>query len=183
MLPNEKILLDIRRSPMMLARGLFDLVIALLLLWGMFLSLQQVPFWDDWWLVERYRELASRFLWEGAGIPAGWIATVFGILALLTGLAALRQLLRELSSRYQVSSLRVLKRQGFLVKHTTELYLISVDGVSIEQSLLGRLLGYASLNVAGRGGSVLPLTFVSNPDDVQERIDRIVLARRSKQAQ
>jgi len=183
MLPNEKVLLEIRRSPMMLARGLFDLVIALLLLWGMFLSLQSVPFWDDWWLVERYRELASRFLWEGAGIPAGWIAAAFGLLALLVGLGALRQLLRELSSRYAVSSLRILSHQGFLGRTTTELYLISVDGVSVRQNPLGRLLGYASLIVAGRGDNEVHLSFVRRPDEVQEKIDRIVLARRSKQAQ
>lgn len=183
MLPNEKVLLDIRRSPMMLARGLFDLLIALLLLWVMFLSLQPVPFWDDWWLVGRYRELATRFLWEGAGIPAGWIAAGFGLLALLVGLGALRQLLRELGSRYQVSGLRILSRQGFLGRRTEELYLISVDGVSLEQSLPGRLLGYASLVVSGRGSRELRLSFVQKPDEVQTKIDRIVLARRSKQSQ
>ena len=183
MLPNEKVLLEIRRSPMMLARGVLDLVIALLLLWGMFLSLRPVPFWDDWWLVGRYRELATRFLWEGAGIPAGWIAAAFGLLALLVGLGALRQLLLELSSRYQVSSLRILSRQGVLGRCTEELYLISVDGVSVKQSLPGRLLGYASLVVSGRGMNALRLTFVNKPDEVQAKIDRLVLARRSTLSQ
>ena len=183
MLPNEKSLLDIRRSPLALLRGLFDLTVALLLLWGMLKAMAEVPFWDSWWLVEQYRELATRFLWEGAGIPAGWIAAVFGLLAFLVGLGALRQLIREASRRYSVTSLRILSRRGFLGRATDELYLLSVDGVSLHQSPLGRLLGHADLIIAGRGNNQLKFTFVRSPDEVREKVDRIVLARRTKQPQ
>lgn len=183
MLPNEKSLLDIRRSPLALLRGLFDLTVALLLLWGMLKAMAEVPFWDSWWLVEQYRELATRFLWEGAGIPAGWIAAVFGLLAFLVGLGALRQLIREASRRYSVTSLRILSRRGFIGRATDELYLLSVDGVSLHQSPLGRLLGHADLIIAGRGNNQLKFTFVRSPDEVREKVDRIVLARRTKQPQ
>jgi len=183
MLPNEKSLLDIRRSPLALLRGLFDLTVALLLLWGMLKAMAEVPFWDGWWLVEQYRELATRFLWEGAGIPASWIAAVFGLLAFLVGLGALRQLIREASRRYSVTSLRILSRRGFLGRATDELYLLSLDGVSLHQSPLGRLLGHADLIIAGRGNNQLKFTFVRSPDEVREKVDRIVLARRTKQPQ
>lgn len=183
MLPNEKILLEIRRSPLALLRGLFDLTIALLLFWGMFKAMAEVPFWDSWWLVGQYRELATRFLWEGAGIPASWIAALFGLLALLVGVGALRHLMREASRRYSVTSLRVMNRRGFVGRATDELYLLSVDGVSLHQSLFGRLLGHASLIIAGRGNNQLRFTFVRKPDEVREKIDRIVLARRNKQPQ
>jgi len=183
MLPNEKSLLDIRRSPLALLRGLFDLTVALLLLWGMLKAMAEVPFWDSWWLVEQYRELATRFLWEGAGIPASWIAAAFGLLAFLVGLGALRQLIREVSRRYSVTSLRILSRRGLIGRATDELYLLSVDGVSLHQSALGRLLGHADLIIAGRGNNQLKFTFVRSPDEVREKIDRIVLARRSKQSQ
>lgn len=183
MLPNEKILLEIRRSPLALLRGLFDLAVALLLLWGMFKALDAVPFWDSWWLVEQYRALATRFLWEGAGIPASWVAAVFALLASLVGLGALRQLVREASRRYSVTSLRILSRRGVVGRATDELYLLSVDGVSLHQSPLGRLLGYADLIISGRGNNQLKFTFVRSPDEVREKIDRIVLARRNKQPQ
>jgi len=181
MLPNEKILLEIHRSPLALWRGSLDLFIALVLLWGTFKALEEVPFWDNWWLVERYRELATRFLWPGAGIPASWIATVLGLLALLVGVGALRQLVREASRRYRVTSLRVIDRRGVLACATDELYLLSVDGVSLRQGVLARLLGHAHLLVAGRGNNQLAFTFVRNPSQVQEKIDRLVLARRSRQ--
>ena len=183
MLPNEKSLLNIRRSPLALLRGMLDLTIALLLLWGMFKAQERVPVWDSCWLVEQYRALATRFLWEGAGIPASWIAAVFGLLALLVGAGALRQVIREASRRYSVTSLRILSRRGLIGRATDELYLLSVDGVSLHQSPMGRLLGHADLIISGRGNNQLKFTFVRSPDEVREKIDRIVLARRSKQSQ
>jgi hypothetical protein len=66
---------------------------------------------------------------------------------------------------------------------TDELYLLSVDGASLHQSVLGRLLGYADLIIAGRGNNQLKFTFVRSPDEVKNRVDRIVLARRTKQPQ
>ncbi|MBR9829050.1 MAG: PH domain-containing protein [Oceanospirillales bacterium] len=180
MLPNEKILFEIKRSPLALSYGLRDLAIALALAWLCWDALAEVPFWDSWWLMEQYRALATRFLWEGAGIPASWIAMALGLVAVLVGLGAVRQLVHELSSRYRVSGLRVLACKGLLGRSERQLYLLSVDGVSLEQGVLGRLCGHASLIVSGRGDNALRLDFVRQPDEVRGKLDRLVLARRSK---
>jgi hypothetical protein len=180
MLPTEKILLEIKRSPLALGTGLRDLGIALVLGWLSWRALAAVPFWDNWWLVAEYRKLASRFLWEGAGIPASWIAAALGLVALWIVLSSVRQLVTELSRRYRLTGQRVLARSGLLGRKVDQLYLLSVDGVSLEQSVVGRLFGHASLIVAGRGNNCLRLDFVRRPDDVRDQIDRYVLARRSK---
>lgn len=181
MLPSEKVLLEIKRSPLALGSGARDLVIALVLLWLCWRSLALVPFWDNWWLVAEYRKLAARFLWEGAGIPASWIAAVLGLLALWVGLSALRQLVTEFSRRYRLTGQRVLAHTGVVGRKVDQLYLLSVDGVSLEQSPLGRLFGHASLIVSGRGNNQVRFDFVRSPDEVRDKIDRYVLARRSKQ--
>ncbi len=180
MLPTEKVLLEIKRSPLALGAGVRDLTIALVLAWLSWRSLAQVPFWDSWWLVAEYRKLATRFLWEGAGIPATWIATALGLVALWVGVSALRQLGTEVSRRYRLTGQRVLAHSGVLGRRVDQLYLLSVDGVSLEQSLYGRVFGHASLVVAGRGNNQVRFDFVRRPDEVRDRIDRYVLARRSK---
>ncbi len=180
MLPTEKVLLDIKRSPLALSGGIRDMVIALVLAWLSWRALAQVPFWDSWWLVGEYRKLATRFLWEGAGIPASWIGGALGLVALWIGLSAVQQLLTELSRRYRLTGLRVLAHSGVLGRRVDQLYLLSVDGVSLEQSLAGRLFGHASLVVAGRGNNHVRFDFVRYPDEVRDKIDRCVLARRSK---
>ncbi|MBV0934602.1 PH domain-containing protein [Marinobacterium weihaiense] len=183
MLPNEKILLEIKRSPLALSSGLRDLTIALVLAWFAWRALAEVPFWDSWWLVGEYRKLATRFLWEGAGIPASWIATVLGLVAVWIGISALREISTELSRRYKVTGLRVQAHKGVVGRKIDQLYLLSVDGVSVEQGVFGRLFGHASLVVAGRGTHQVRFDYVRKPNEVRTRIDRLVLARRSKQAE
>lgn len=180
MLPNEKTLLEIRRSPLALSAGIRDLLIACVLAWLCWRALADVPFWDGWWLVTEYRALATRLLWEGAGVPVGWIAAMLGLAAGLVGVGALRQLIRDVSCSYRLTGLRVQSRSGVLGRKVDQLYLLSVDGISLEQSIVGRLFGYASLIVAGRGNNHIRLDFVCRPDEVRDTMDRCVLARRNK---
>ncbi|GAA0789364.1 PH domain-containing protein [Marinobacterium sediminicola] len=180
MLPTEKVLLEIKRSPLALGAGLRDLTIALAIGWLGWRVMAPVPFWDSWWLVTEYRKLATRFLWEGAGIPASWIAAALGLVALWIGLSALRQLVTEVSRRYRLTGQRVLAHSGVLGRRVDQLYLLSIDGVSLEQSLFGRLFGHASLIVAGRGNNHIRFDFVRRPDEVRDKIDRCVLARRNR---
>lgn len=182
MLPNEKTLFVIKRSPLALVRGVLDLLLTLLFVLLSAWSLAEVPFWDSWWLIEEYRKLAARFLWEGAGIPAGWIAVALGLVALLLAIEALYRLSRESSTRYEVSNVRLSVRHGIMRRFSEELYLLSVDGVSLEQGVCGRLFGWATLKVKGRGNNALELSFVRQPQEVRSRIDRIVLVNRMKSA-
>lgn len=179
---NEKIMVEIRRSPFSLLVGLFYLLIAGAFAIAARKALAEPPFWDDWTLVLEYRKLVTQYLVEGFGVPAVWIAGMLGLIALFVGFVALQHLIKELSSRYAVTSLRVSTQTGLLGRYRDELYLISVDGVSMHQSLFARLLGYATLVISGRGNNALTMTFVRQPKQVKEKLDRVVLARRAKQA-
>ncbi|WP_417535024.1 PH domain-containing protein [Marinobacterium stanieri] len=178
MLPNEKTLLSVKRSCLALTRGALDLVVTLVFIYLSARALANPPFWDSWWLVEEYRKLATRFLWEGAGIPASWIAIALGLVALLFALDAMHRLVREFSTRYEVTNLRLTLNHGLLGKHREDLYLLSVDGVTLERSLAGRLLGWGSLTLRGRGNNSLEWRFVRDPEAVRDQIDKLVLARR-----
>ncbi len=180
MLPNEKTLLQVKRSPMALARGCFDLFLTLLMISFALRALAETPFWDDWWLVEQYRALATRFLWEGAGIPAVWIAVALGLVGLFFAVDAWSRLSREISTRYEMTNLRACARWGLLGKTRQDLYLLSIDGVTLEQSVFGRLLGWGHLSLSGRGSNQLDWRFVRKPEEVRDQLDKQVLARRMK---
>lgn len=183
MLPNEKTLLQVKRSPMALARGCFDLLLTLLMISFALRALANTPFWDSWWLVEQYRALATRFLWEGAGIPAVWIAAALGLVALFFAVDAWNRLSREFSTRYEMTSLRVFARWGLLSKTRQDLYLLSVDGTTLEQGFFGRLLGWGHLTLGGSGNNQVEWRFVRNPQEIRDQLDKQVLARRMKASQ
>lgn len=180
MLDNEQVILRIRRNPLFLLRGALDLLIA-----GFFFNLYRsaisaVPFWDDWRLVELYRNMMEDFFDQIFAVPASWIGAVLAMIALYFLFHAIRRLLNQLSSVYTLSNLRVMKKVGVFGVTTHELLLGSIDGVSRQQSILGRLLGYGTLRIAGRGVDVLEWHYVSDLAIVKETLEKRLMTVNSK---
>lgn len=175
MLTNENLILKIGRNPLYLLRGSVDLVIALWLYSLYRSAISAIPFWDDWQLVALYRSMMNEFFDQVFAVPAQWT----GYLLLLVGLYflfhAVRRYSKELSTRYTFTNVRLMSKTGFVGLTTHELLLSSIDGVSLQQSLLGRLLGYGTLKIAGRGAHKLVLHSVSQVVEVKELIEKRLL--------
>ncbi len=183
MLSNEQDVLKISRNPLFIIRGSVDLVIA-----GFFFNLYRsaissIPFWDDWRLVNLYRTMMEDFFDQVFAVPAAWIGWVLLAVAIYFFYHALRRYLHQFSTVYRFTSARVMKKTGIFGVSTQELFLRSIDGVSRQQSLLGRLLGYGTLRIAGRGVEVLEWHYVSDLDRVKETLEKRLLAKNSKPAE
>ncbi|WP_417580688.1 PH domain-containing protein [Nitrincola sp.] len=180
MLTNENLVLRIGRNPLYLLRGSVDLVIALWLYTLYRSATSAVPFWDEWQLVELYRSMMNEFFDQVFAVPAQWT----GYLLLLIGLYFLfhgvRRYMLQLSTRYLLTNVRIMSKSGVLGLSTHELLLRSADGVSLQQSLLGRLLGYGTLKIAGRGSHELVMHSVSRVIEVKEMIEKRLLAQSSQ---
>lgn len=180
MLSNEQVVLKIRRNPLFIIRGTVDLVIA-----GFFYNLYRsavspVPFWDDWRLVILYRTMMEDFFDQVFAVPATWIGWALLLVAIYFLYHALRRYLHQLSTVYTFTNARVMKKTGILGVKTHELFLRSIDGVSRQQSLVGRMLGYGTLRIAGRGVDVLEWHYVSDIDSVKETLEKRLLAKSTK---
>ncbi|WP_052063588.1 PH domain-containing protein [Nitrincola sp. A-D6] len=180
MLTNEKLVLKIGRNPLYLIRGSIDLLVALWLFTLYRSATSMIPFWDDWTLVELYRSMMNELFDQVFAVPAQWT----GYLLLLIGLYFLfhgvRRYVLQLSTRYTLTNVRIMSKSGVLGVSTHELMLRSVDGVSLQQSLLGRLLGYGTLKVAGRGGHELVMHSVSEVLEVKETLEKRLLNQSSQ---
>jgi uncharacterized membrane protein YdbT with pleckstrin-like domain len=93
---------------------------------------------------------------EGASFVIGF--GVFFLFAAAIGAAAAQ--VRKMSSEFAVTNRRVLIKVGLISRHTLELLLHKVEGIGVDQTLSGRLLGFGSIVVTGTGGT-------------RERFDRI----------
>lgn len=180
MLSNEQVVLKIRRNPLFIIRGTIDLVIA-----GFFYNLYRsavssVPFWDDWRLVILYRTMMEDFFDQVFAVPASWIGWALLLVAVYFFFHAIRRYLHQFSTVYTFTNARVMKKTGILGVKTHELFLRSVDGVSRQQSLVGRLLGYGTLRIAGRGVDILEWHYVSDIDAVKEALEKRLLAKSTK---
>lgn len=65
----------------------------------------------------------------------------------------LKQSLEYYSSEYVVTNKRIMMREGFFVRHATELRLATIAQVNVNQSLLGQVLNYGIVSVNAFGVS------------------------------
>lgn len=90
-----------------------------------------------------------------------WIASaIFLLLALSAGL---RAFVRRTTTELAVTDHRVIYKTGLLSRHTLEMNRSKVESVDVNQTILGRMLGYGTIIVRGTGGSLEPMRRIADP--------------------
>jgi membrane protein YdbS with pleckstrin-like domain len=74
----------------------------------------------------------------------------------LAAIAAIPAFIRRSSCEFAVTSKRVVVKVGFLRRHSTEILLRQVEGITVDQGLLGRIFGFGTIVVEGTGSDRTP---------------------------
>lgn len=88
---------------------------------------------------------------------------VAGVVLVLAVLAAAMAAIRRITTELAVTDQRVIFKRGVFARYTIEMNRTKVESVDVDQSVLGRILGYGTLMVRGTGGSLEPMEAISNP--------------------
>jgi uncharacterized membrane protein YdbT with pleckstrin-like domain len=99
----------------------------------------------------------------GPSAVAMAIEIAAGVLALLAAIAGLSALIRRTTTEFAITDRRVIYKTGILRRHTMEINRSKVETVGVDQSILGRILGYGTVVVRGTGGSFEPIPFIGEP--------------------
>jgi uncharacterized membrane protein YdbT with pleckstrin-like domain len=104
----------------------------------------------------------------GSAMVAGEVSIavlkiVSGFFWLLAILYALGALIRRATTELAVTDRRVIYKTGILQRHSMEMNVSKVETVGVNQSILGRILGYGTVIVRGTGGSFEPVAFIGDP--------------------
>jgi uncharacterized membrane protein YdbT with pleckstrin-like domain len=95
------------------------------------------------------------------------LAALVGLLSLFLFLTAF---IRRASTELAVTDQRVLFKQGVFSRHTIEMNRAKVESVDVDQSMLGRLMGYGTVVLRGTGGSLEPMPNVAHPLTLRSHI-------------
>src|SRR5437762_112357 len=80
------------------------------------------------------------------------------------------------SAEFAVTNKRVILKVGFIQKKTAEMFLNKIESVGVDQSIIGRVLGYGTITIRGTGGTLEPFDRISAPLEfrrqIQEQIGR-----------
>jgi len=83
---------------------------------------------------------------------------LFLSLFMLTNIA-----IQILTTELALTNKRIIAKFGFIRRSTIELRLEKVESININQSLLGRLLGYGTIVIKGTGGTGTPIPSIQKP--------------------
>jgi uncharacterized membrane protein YdbT with pleckstrin-like domain len=101
-------------------------------------------------------------------LAGGWMAG--GVVAVIGLLLLLPPWIRSSSSEFAITNKRVLIKVGLIRRHSLELLLQKVEGIGVDQGILGRILGYGTITVSGVGGTKEAFRMISNPLEFRRQV-------------
>jgi membrane protein YdbS with pleckstrin-like domain len=107
----------------------------------------------------------------GAANSASAVGEAIGGFILLIGLYSLLvQWIRMKTSEFAVTTKRVVIKVGLIRRHSLELLLRQVEGIRVDQGIIGRMLGYGTIVVGGTGGTAEPFPAISGPLEFRRQV-------------
>ena len=97
----------------------------------------------------------------------GMAAAVIGGIGLILWLPAW---IRATSSEFAITNKRVLIKVGLIRRHSLELLLQKVEGIGVDQTITGRILGFGTITVSGVGGTKEAFRMISNPLEFRRQV-------------
>ena len=90
--------------------------------------------------------------------------TIGAGLLFLLGLAVFaRMMIRQWSTEIGVTSHRFVEKYGLLSMHTNEIALPNIEGVRMNQSMLGRIFNYGTVRIEGTGVDSVTTPAIADP--------------------
>ena len=110
----------------------------------------------------------------------GWLMRVLGLIVVVFGaLHLLGAWLTRVTTELAVTNRKVIGKWGLISRRTIEQRLDKVNSIEVEQTILGRILGYGTVEVRGSGVTMTPLRMIADPLTFRRRVEDALNATRA----
>lgn len=95
-----------------------------------------------------------------------WGHIALGILLLPVGIGLIFltiALIKYKSTELVITTKRLVAKFGFIARKTTEMNLLKIETVQVEQGVVGRVFNFGSLVISGAGTPQAPIPAISDP--------------------
>jgi uncharacterized membrane protein YdbT with pleckstrin-like domain len=92
-----------------------------------------------------------------------WTALILLGIVVVGLVIFVRDLIFLTTTEVAITNRRLIKKTGWLDRHTSELELSSVEAVNLDQSVWGRMLGFGRVNIHGTGDDVWNSPLIATP--------------------
>ncbi|ADM09452.1 hypothetical protein PB2503_06932 [Parvularcula bermudensis HTCC2503] len=110
--------------------------------------------------------------WAVGGLENGrfWVLATLLLAAAGTG-RLIAHIVYLYTTEMAVTTSRFIYKRGFLRRHSQEVSLNKIEEINVDQSLLGRLMGFGRLTLKGTGVGQIHLPDIDNPLELRRAIE------------
>jgi uncharacterized membrane protein YdbT with pleckstrin-like domain len=106
----------------------------------------------------------------GAVSPRAVWLILFAVLAFAASISLLQAWIRRWTTEIDVTDRRIVYKRGLIRRHTVEMNMDKVESVDVDQSIMGRLLGYGDIIIRGTGVGIEPLHNIDAPIEFRNSV-------------
>jgi uncharacterized membrane protein YdbT with pleckstrin-like domain len=100
----------------------------------------------------------------------------------LAGIAGVWAWIAYSTSEFAVTNKRVVIKVGLIRRRSLETLLSKVEGVSVDQGLLGRMLDYGTIGITGTGGTRETFTRIGAPLEFRRQVQDAISRQEDRRA-
>jgi uncharacterized membrane protein YdbT with pleckstrin-like domain len=82
-------------------------------------------------------------------------------------------MLDRYSDEFAITNKRIIVKTGLISRKTLEMNLSKIESVNVDQSVLGRMLGYGTIRIIGTGGTREEFPNISNPIEFRKKFQEL----------
>ena len=105
---------------------------------------------------------------------SNWVEVFAAAIFIITIPYAIYTAIRLATIEWGVTDRRIVHKRGWIARHSDEMNVSSVETVEIQQSAFGRIMGFGTVTVTGRGVSDVSSKAVDDPLTVKRAIESVV---------
>jgi len=106
----------------------------------------------------------------------GDVAAAGGLFVMIAIVAGIASFINFKTSEFGVTNKRVIVKVGFIRRNSLEVLLNKVEGIQVNQGILGRILGFGSITVSGTGGTKDPFHKIDAPLEFRKKVQEQIAA-------
>jgi uncharacterized membrane protein YdbT with pleckstrin-like domain len=103
----------------------------------------------------------AHFSWVYSALA--WAALIFLGIFLIGIVIFLSMMIRKWTTEIGVTSHRFVEKKGLFSLHTNEIALHNIEGVRVNQGLMGKILGYGTVRIEGTGIDAVTTPDIDDP--------------------
>ncbi|MGQ2964579.1 PH domain-containing protein [Methylophilus sp.] len=102
--------------------------------------------------------------------PRQLLWSISALALLMACISAISSYIRHMTSEFAITNKRVLIKVGFIQRHSLEVLLHKVEGIGVNQSILGRVFGFGTIIVTGTGGTKETFDQIASPLEFRKQV-------------